>query len=662
MVAAAAGSTPRDSDADAAKRAAVATWRALDREAAAGGASTPQGTAWAERVTEAALAMVDAGAASAALDAVAALAARTREPLPRRAAARLAAALGERARPADVAAAIGALPLHGGVHWGSAIKAAARRRSPAAVKMLLSAAGADARLPSSPGTQARILLEGVAAFGVLRRPGAAVRLYEDGVAEGVWTRADVLPLNTALNAAAWGPLPRALALADAAVAAGGTLDLVSRNTLLKAAMRSARRDPARAVATAERVLASLRSARSPGDEYTYNSAVKVLSYAGDAGRALRVLDDMAAVGATPTRAVWGSLLVAAGRGGLPDAARRLWTDMVAASPSDTVPSLDVWHARLVADAFGLASGDAAAALQELTATGVMPTPLTYNLVLKSMAPPPGRGASADTLAAGLALLQDMRRSNVPPDVVTLTVLLSFAAGARDADTAAKLFTEIVGSDGVKPDAGCYEALWSAARTPAAADVALTAFRRAVWGPRRGRPRAAGYRLLTAALMDAGRPADAARVAAGAAAAGKPLPAKDLAALTSALADTGAAGGDLAALLLPALGVAAASPTSAAAAAAAGAAAPVALASLDAPEARAALLCALARLAAGDPVPSGGSEVDLGSPERPGARAALARLLEDELRLLPAGGTQPGTGARITVPAGVLEAWVAKRRR
>ena len=50
-----------------------------------------------------------------------------------------------------------------------------------------------------------------------------------------------------------------------------------------------------------------------GSEYTYNTMIKVASYAGDFERALAVLDDMEAAGVAPTAAIWGSLLVACGK-------------------------------------------------------------------------------------------------------------------------------------------------------------------------------------------------------------------------------------------------------------------------------------------------------------------------------------------------------------
>ena len=50
-----------------------------------------------------------------------------------------------------------------------------------------------------------------------------------------------------------------------------------------------------------------------GSEFTYNTFIKVASYAGDVNSALAVLDDMAAAGFAPTAAVWGSLLVACGK-------------------------------------------------------------------------------------------------------------------------------------------------------------------------------------------------------------------------------------------------------------------------------------------------------------------------------------------------------------
>ena len=50
-----------------------------------------------------------------------------------------------------------------------------------------------------------------------------------------------------------------------------------------------------------------------GSEYTYNTMIKVASYAGDFERALAVLDDMETAGVAPTAAIWGSLLVACGK-------------------------------------------------------------------------------------------------------------------------------------------------------------------------------------------------------------------------------------------------------------------------------------------------------------------------------------------------------------
>jgi pentatricopeptide repeat protein len=52
-----------------------------------------------------------------------------------------------------------------------------------------------------------------------------------------------------------------------------------------------------------------------GDEYTFNTYIKAASYSGDVERALRVLPQMAAAGAQPTPAVWGSLIVACGKVG-----------------------------------------------------------------------------------------------------------------------------------------------------------------------------------------------------------------------------------------------------------------------------------------------------------------------------------------------------------
>lgn len=50
-----------------------------------------------------------------------------------------------------------------------------------------------------------------------------------------------------------------------------------------------------------------------GSEVTYNTMVKVASYAGDVDRAMAVLEDMAAAGFAPTTAVWGSLQIACGK-------------------------------------------------------------------------------------------------------------------------------------------------------------------------------------------------------------------------------------------------------------------------------------------------------------------------------------------------------------
>lgn len=641
---AAASRDARSASTSADQAAALAAWRRLDREAAAGGAGAAPGAAWASRALDAAHGLAAAGATDAAAAAVVSLASRTVD-VPRADARRVAAALGAGARrPADAARALLALPPHGGAYWAAAIKGAAGRGSVASVRGLLAAALADERLAGGPG-EARVRLEAVVAYGALKRPAAAVREYEAGVKEGLWRVSDTQPLNTALNAAAWGPLRRATDLADAAAAGGARFDLVTYNTLLKAAMRAARADPRRAAAAAERTLRSLRAAGLSGDEYTYNSAVKVFAYGGDAGRALRVLDDVAAAGGAPTRAVWGSLLVAAGRAGLTDVCRRLWADMEAAG---VAPGLDGWHARLQAAAYSLAADDAVDALNGMTAADVAPTSLSYNLALKAHAPPPGRGAAAGRLKTGLGLLDAMRSAGVAPDVATFTSLIGLAAGAGAAEAAVALFEAALAA-GVRPDARCYEALWAACRTPETAGAALTTFRRAVWGPRRGRPRRAGFHALAASLLDAGRPRDAARIAAGAATAGCPLPGAALARLTAALAAGGAPRGELASLLLPALG---------AAPAVAGGASLLPLAALDAAEARTAVLCALARYAAGDdPVPPGGLAVDLGTPERPGVRAALVRLLEGELRL---GSADGAAGERLVVPAAALDRWLAGR--
>ena len=55
------------------------------------------------------------------------------------------------------------------------------------------------------------------------------------------------------------------------------------------------------------------AAHEQGSEVTYNTLVKVASYAGDSDRAMAVLEEMAAAGCAPTTAVWGSLLVACGK-------------------------------------------------------------------------------------------------------------------------------------------------------------------------------------------------------------------------------------------------------------------------------------------------------------------------------------------------------------
>jgi pentatricopeptide repeat protein len=142
------------------------------------------------------------------------------------------------------------------------------------------------------------------------------------------------------------------------------------------------------------------------------------------------LDDVAAAGGAPTRAVWGSLLVAAGRAGLTDVCRRLWADMEAAG---VAPGLDGWHARLQAAAYSLAADDAVDALNGMTAADVAPTSLSYNLALKAHAPPPGRGAAAGRLKTGLGLLDAMRSAGVAPDVATFTSLIGLAAGAATVD-------------------------------------------------------------------------------------------------------------------------------------------------------------------------------------------------------------------------------------
>jgi len=381
------------------------------------------------------------------------------------------------------------------------------------------------------------------------------------------------PLNALLNALLVARArPRAAAAAARARQAGAAFDLVTYNTLLKGCMRSAD------AAGAEQLLADLRAAGLRGDEYTWNTAVKCFAYAGDLGRALRVLEDIGGGGseggrgrappASPAaevpRAVWGSLLVACGRAGAPAAASRLWAEMQAAGVD---PGLDGCHARLHACAYALDWEGAWGLLGEMRGGAVRPptsssaaaappappspplsgssggrsssvrkrrplpepTTLSYNLALRAARPPPGRNpagkrgsADAQPLARGEAVLAAMHKDGVAPDAATFTSLMELAASVGDGARAASLFAEMESAGGVRPDARACGALYAAcgcdSSRPELADVALTVFRKTIWGPRRSRPGPAQFRALVLALLDHGRAEDAAAVAAGAAAA------------------------------------------------------------------------------------------------------------------------------------------------
>ena len=477
--------------------------------------------------------------------------------------ARLSAALARAAggAPSAAAAALAALPPDRGIHYAALLASQVARKSPSGVRAAFAAAAADPALgergadegeaeegrydeedisfdapppsfyssssssssftsssssaPPPPPAERRVWLRSVAAFGAIGRPATARRVWRAGLAKGLWEAGETMPVNTLLNALSGSPGKTEAAYA-AALGDGLVPDLVTHNTRLKAAMRAA---DARA---AEAVLADLRAAGMVGDEYTWNTAVKAFSYAGEPGRALAVREvDMAAAGFEPTPSVWGSLLVAAGRGGAPEAATQLWAAMGAAGVD---PGLDGRHALLQVCAYGLRFEEALAVLEDAkraaaraaapggrpaggggggggTTTSTPPPPsasqpsaapttLTYNLIIKAAAPPPGarrsRAGAADALARCRDLLEEMLAPSAypaspapapvpapaaPPDAATFTGLFALAEAACDGRAAAALYARMRAA-GVKEDAVACGALFGALGAGAAA-----AFRR-----------------------------------------------------------------------------------------------------------------------------------------------------------------------------------------
>ena len=682
-------------------------------------------------------------------------------------------------------------------------------------------------LDDASTASAAVRVAAVVAFGELGRAAAAEQAYNDAIAAGAWDEAGrrrqrrrgggsggsgsgnessssggdgdgngssnsegiISPLNALLNALLVARArPRAAAAAARAKEAGAVFDLVTFNTLLKGCMRSAD------AAGAEVLLKDLSAAGLKGDEYTWNTAVKCFAYAGDLGRALRVLEDIGKSDEDNEaerlgekkhvpRAVWGSLLVACGRAGAPAAAARLWSEMLSAGVD---PGLDGCHARLHACAYALDWEGAWGLLNEMRGRGSSlsssstssssspsssslssssssstsstsssapplpcklrrrplprPTALSYNLVLRAARPPPGRNPAgrrgsrdAQPLARGEAVLAAMREDQVEPDSVTFTSLIELATSVGDGLRAAQLFEEMENVAGIRADAKACGALYAACgcdrSRPELADVALSVFRRTVWGPRRSRPGPVQFRALILALLDQGRAEDAAAVAAGAAAACKKsaaaaaeagggekgggklteaqggaggisnvLSPKEVARLTAAVVEAAAAanggGGSssgggissaLSKLLLPALGVSpeasaeqvssssssedeevSPSSSSSTSSPSVSAASPggedqavldVSSLRLSPTEARAAVLCALADLAAAGRAPRGGLKVVVsrGQQNKPSSssssssssllRPTIVRLLRDELRLLEkdGGGGEGGGG-------------------
>jgi len=332
---------------------------------------------------------------------------------------------------------------------------------------------------------------------------------------------------------------------------------------------------------------------------------------------------------------------------------------------------------------------------------------------------------------------------VPPDAATFTGLFTLAEEACDGRTAAALYARMRRC-GVKEDAVACGALFGAlgagaaaafrrggggggsagprpAPPPAptsAADAATAAALAAaaspspshfadlteavwalmVWGPRRLKPRPPQALAAVRCLLDCGRPASAARVAAGA---GARLPPRDLDRLTQAVADVAAAAegekggggeGRAAAAALARLLRGSGTPP-AASTIPSSSTLRLDVRDLAPAPARAAVLCALAELAdGGGGVPAGGLVVEVSggaggspaaappppspappasppsfllqpSPDLAAVRTSLIRLLREDLGIAldVVDGEGGDGGTALVVQGAALEKWVAGRR-
>ncbi|KAL3142638.1 hypothetical protein ABBQ38_002947 [Trebouxia sp. C0009 RCD-2024] len=287
------------------------------------------------------------------------------------------------------------------------------------------------------------------------------------------------------------------------VAVGLQPDRVTFNTLLKACMRGQLAD--KALHTFDH----MRHLKVPGDEHTYTTLIKTLSYAGRVDDALKVQQTMAEADFVPTDTVWGSLMVACGKAGQLESALGLWQAFKQARGGlQNVQNPETCNALLIACGQTYQLQPALAALSEVTQAGVPVDVTTYNCALSACRVPPTRVLPVENLNTAFELYKEMEGMSLEADWVTYITLMDLCAEARQGQRAVALMQEVQGR-GVKLSTGVYTAFIKACGTsPGLVDAAHAAFKKMVWGPRRMKPNQVTFVTMMRVLREGGRPQDA----------------------------------------------------------------------------------------------------------------------------------------------------------
>jgi len=251
---------------------------------------------------------------------------------------------------------------------------------------------------------------------------------------------------------------------------------------------------------ASRVLEWIAAGGLQYSKHTYASLIKIYTKAGYASELLQLVDHMEVHHFQPSWQLWRFFILACGNLGQLEAAFSVWQRQIRLGPLPTVQEYNCLIKACRACCQGLKAVEVLKAMQR---AGHSPAVETYALVMAALQARTGQRVAKEQVLAGIEVKELMVASGLPPTVEVYSRLVALCAEVDDYGAVRKLVAEMQ-TRRLPLDSVCCTAVIKGYGAVGWVEEAYALYQRMRSGPKPMQPSRATHLALTALCRQAGR--------------------------------------------------------------------------------------------------------------------------------------------------------------